>query len=106
MLENFFPSVITDCCRYHVAAKRYLCATDPQCFNKLSDAPVHTLNLQGGPMSEAEIINFKRNPNLKQILTVRLYDDAAKVPKMATPSFWHFAPLVHKMVNNFVPANG
>ena len=106
VLENFFPSVITDCCRYHVAAKRYLCATDPQYFNKLSDASVHSLNLQGGPMSEAEIINFKRNPNLKQILTVRLYDDAAKVPKMATPSFRHFAPLVHKMLNNFVPANG
>ena len=106
LLENFFPSVITDCCRYHVAAKRYLCATDPQYFNKLSDASVHSLNLQGGPMSEAEIINFKRNPNLKQILNVRLYDDAAKVPQMATPSFWHFAPLVHKMVNNFVPANG
>ena len=80
LLENFFPSVITDCCRYHVAAKRYLCATDPQYFNKLSDASVHSLNLQGGPMSEAEIINFKRNPNLKQILTVRLYDDSAKVP--------------------------
>ncbi|MGI9359691.1 MAG: (R)-1-hydroxy-2-trimethylaminoethylphosphonate oxygenase [Paracoccaceae bacterium] len=106
VLENFFPTVITDCCRYHVAAKRYLCATDPQYFNKLSDASIHSLNLQGGPMSEAEIINFKRNPNLKQILTVRLYDDAAKVPKMATPSFRHFAPLVHKMLNNFVPANG
>ena len=103
LLENFFPSVITDCCRYHVAAKRYLCATDPLYCNKLSDASVHSLNLQGGPMSEAEIINFKRNPNLKQILTVRLYDDAAKVPKMATPSFRHFAPLVHKMLNNFVP---
>ena len=106
VLENFFPTVITDCCRYHVAAKRYLCATDPQYFNKLSDASIHSLNLQGGPMSEAEIINFKRNPNLKQILTVRLYDDSAKVPQMATPSFYHFAPLVHKMVNNFVPANG
>ena len=105
LLENFFPSVITDCCRYHVAAKRYLCATDPKYLNKLSDASVHSLNLQGGPMSEAEIINFKRNPNLKQILTVRLYDDAAKVPKMATPSFRHFAPLVHKMLNDFVPAN-
>ena len=106
VLENFFPSVITDCCRYHVAAKRYLCATDPQYFNKLSDASVHSLNLQGGPMSEAEIINFMRNPNLKQILAVRLYDDSAKVPQMATPSFYHFAPLVHKMVNNFVPGNG
>ena len=106
VLKNFFPSVITDCCRYHVAAKRYLCATDPHYFTKLSDASVHSLNLQGGPMSEAEIIHFKRNPNLKQILTVRLYDDAAKLRDMATPSFWHFAPLVQKMVDNHVPANG
>ncbi len=30
VLEQFFPTVITDCCRYHVAAKRYLCATKPE----------------------------------------------------------------------------
>lgn len=100
VLEKFFPRVITDCCRYHVAAKRYLCATDPLYFNKLSDASVHSLNLQGGPMSETEVREFKRNPNLKKILTVRLYDDAGKIPDMDTPSFWHFAPLVQKMVES------
>jgi predicted HD phosphohydrolase len=100
VLEKFFPSVITDCCRYHVAAKRYLCATDPLYFNKLSDAPVHSLNLQGGPMSETEVKEFERNPNLKKILTVRLYDDAGKIPDMDPPSFWHFAPLVQKMVES------
>ena len=100
VLEKFFPRVITDCCRYHVAAKRYLCATDPLYFNKLSDASVHSLNLQGGPMSEIEVKEFERNPNLKKILTVRLYDDAGKIPDMDTPSFWHFAPLVQKMVES------
>ena len=100
VLENFFPKVITDCCRYHVAAKRYLCATNPEYFQKLSAASVHSLNLQGGPMSETEIKEFERNPNLKKILTVRLYDDAGKVPDMDTPSFWHFAPLVQKMVDS------
>ena len=100
VLEKFFPRVITDCCRYHVAAKRYLCATDPLYFNKLSDASVHSLNLQGGPMSETEVKEFERNPNLKKILTVRLYDDAGKIPDMDTPSFWHFAPLVQKMVDS------
>ena len=100
VLEKFFPRVITDCCRYHVAAKRYLCATDPLYFNKLSDASVHSLNLQGGPMSETEVKEFERNPNLKKILTVRLYDDAGKIPDMDTPSFWHFAPLVQKMVES------
>ena len=100
VLEEFFPKVITDCCRHHVAAKRYLCATDPEYFQKLSTASIHSLNLQGGPMSEAEIKNFERNPNLKKILKVRLYDDAGKIPDMVTPSFWHFAPLVQKMVDS------
>ena len=100
VLEHFFPKVITDCCRYHVAAKRYLCETNPEYFQKLSAASVHSLNLQGGPMSETEIKEFERNPNLKKILTVRLYDDAGKIPDMDTPSFWHFAPLVQKMVNS------
>ena len=100
VLEQFFPKVITDCCRHHVAAKRYLCATDPEYFQKLSTASVHSLNLQGGPMSEAELKDFEKNPNLKKILKVRLYDDAGKIPDMVTPSFWHFAPLVQKMVDS------
>ena len=100
VLEQFFPKVITDCCRHHVAAKRYLCATDPEYFQKLSTASVHSLNLQGGPMSEAELKDFEKNPNLKKILKVRLYDDAGKIPDMVTPSFWHFAPLVQKMVES------
>ena len=100
VLEHFFPKVITDCCRYHVAAKRYLCATNPEYCQKLSAASVHSLNLQGGPMSEIEVKEFEKNPNLEKILTVRLYDDAGKIPNMDTPSFWHFAPLVQKMVDS------
>ena len=100
VLEEFFPKVITDCCRHHVAAKRYLCATDPEYFQMLSIASIHSLNLQGGPMSEAEIKDFEKNPNLKKILKVRLYDDAGKIPGMVTQSFWHFAPLVQKMVDS------
>ena len=100
VLEQFFPKIITDCCRHLVAAKRYLCATNPEYFQKLSTASIHSLNLQGGPMSEAELKDFEKNPNLKKILKVRLYDDAGKIPDMITPSFWHFAPLVQKMVDS------
>uniref|UniRef100_UPI002B26CEA1 HD domain-containing protein n=1 Tax=Leisingera sp. TaxID=1879318 RepID=UPI002B26CEA1 len=42
VLEQFFPSVITDCVRYHVAAKRYLCATKPEYLNRLSAASIHS----------------------------------------------------------------
>ena len=60
VLEAFFPTLITDCVRYHVAAKRYLCATRPEYFARLSEASVHSLNLQGGPMSDAEVAEFER----------------------------------------------
>ncbi len=51
MLEPFFPPIVIACVRLHVAAKRYLCATDASYFSQLSPASVHTLSLQGGPMS-------------------------------------------------------
>ena len=38
VLAAFFPPVVTDCARYHVAAKRYLCATRPDYFARLSTA--------------------------------------------------------------------
>lgn len=99
VLERFFPSVITDCVRYHVAAKRYLCATRPAYLRKLSQASVHSLNLQGGPMTAEEISAFEKIPNLDQIIAVRYLDDAGKHPDMQTPDFWHFAPMVQRMVD-------
>lgn len=99
VLERFFPSVITDCCRYHVAAKRYLCATKPDYFSRLSEASVHSLNLQGGPMNETEIAEFEMNPNLRDIIAVRYLDDAGKHAGMVTPDYWHFAPMVQRMVD-------
>ena len=99
VLEQFFPTLVTDCVRYHVAAKRYLCATKPDYFARLSEASVHSLNLQGGPMSTKEVQEFEKNPNLKQIVQVRYLDDAGKRPDMKTPSFSHFAPMVQRVVD-------
>lgn len=99
VLERFFPSVITDCVRHHVAAKRFLCATKPDYFDRLSEASVHSLMLQGGPMDDAEVAAFKTNPNLKQIIAVRYLDDAGKRDDLETPDFWHFAPMVQRMVD-------
>ena len=99
VLAGFFPALVTDCVRHHVAAKRYLCATRPAYFAQLSDASVHSLNLQGGPMSEAEIAAFEENPNLKEIVAVRYLDDAGKHADMDTPGFSHFAPMVQRVVD-------
>ncbi|UWQ85319.1 (R)-1-hydroxy-2-trimethylaminoethylphosphonate oxygenase [Leisingera caerulea] len=104
VLEQFFPSVITDCVRYHVAAKRYLCATKPEYFNRLSEASIHSLNLQGGPMDAEEVAEFEKNPNLKQIIAVRYLDEAGKRADMETPDYWHFAPMVQRMVDKHMGA--
>jgi phosphonate degradation associated HDIG domain protein len=99
VLEGFFPTLVTDCVRYHVAAKRYLCATRPSYFDRVSEASIHSLNLQGGPMSDAEVAEFEKNPNLQDIIAVRFLDEAGKHPDMETPKFSHFAPMVQRVVD-------
>ena len=99
VLERFLPPVVTDCVRHHVAAKRYLCAARPEYFRRLSAASVHSLNLQGGPMSEDEVAAFERQPNLDAIVRVRYLDDAGKRPDMVTPPFAHYAPMVQRLVD-------
>lgn len=101
VLERFFPPIITECVRQHVAAKRYLCATDAEYFDKLSEASVHSLNLQGGPMSSEEVTEFKKHPHLAEIVKVRYLDDRGKVAGMETPDFNHYAHKVQKIVDEY-----
>ncbi|WP_120498611.1 HD domain-containing protein [Kiloniella sp. EL199] len=104
VLEKFFPPVITECVRQHVAAKRYLCAKDEAYFSRLSDASIHTLNLQGGPMSEAEMKELEKNPHLKEIIQVRYWDDEGKDPAVTTPPYEYYAPILQRVVDNFCVA--
>ncbi|MFT5000219.1 MAG: putative nucleotidyltransferase with HDIG domain, partial [Planctomycetota bacterium] len=87
VLSAFFPETVTDCARYHVAAKRYLCAIDKGYLARLSDASIHTLGLQGGAMSAEEVADFAQNPNLEAIVQVRIWDDEGKVKDKITPDF-------------------
>lgn len=98
VLEDFFPQIIVDCVRYHVDAKRYLCATDPEYYSALSDASVLSLKLQGGPMSENEVKAFEQNPNYRDIVQVRIWDDIGKVPDHETPGFDYYLPLLERVV--------
>ena len=101
VLQNFFPQLVIDCVQYHVAAKRYLCATRPSYFYKLSEASIHSLNLQGGPMCDDEVREFEKNPYLKDIIKVRYLDEAGKSEDMSIPSFSYFAPMVQRIVDQY-----
>jgi phosphonate degradation associated HDIG domain protein len=98
LLAPFFPSLVVECVRLHVAAKRYLCATDPTYFGRLTPASVATLALQGGPMEPDEIAAFERNPFFREAVRARIWDEAAKDPGALTPPFAHFAPVLRRVV--------
>ena len=101
VLAPFFPPVSVECVRLHVSAKRYLCATDPTYFSKLSPASVHTLSLQGGPMSVEEVAEFRRNPFHEEAVRVRIWDEGGKVANMKTRAFRDYVPLLDRVVHKF-----
>jgi len=93
-LARRFGPAIAQSVRLHVPAKRYLCATDPRYFGKLSAASVRTLELQGGPMTAAEAARFESEPYFREALLVRRCDDLGKVAGLATPRLAEYVALL------------
>jgi predicted HD phosphohydrolase len=63
----------------HVAAKRYLLATDPEYAALLSARSEETLTFQGGVMTADEVAAFEQRPDCDDLVALRRADDAAKV---------------------------
>ena len=89
LAERFGPEV-SEPVRLHVAAKRYLCAVEPDYFGKLSPDSVRSLGLQGGPMSAHEVEEFRTNSYHAEAVRLRRYDEAAKDPRATTPDFDYY----------------
>ncbi len=96
-VEGRFPPTVVACVRLHVAAKRYLCATDAAYFDGLSDASRHSLSLQGGPMNPTEVAAFERMPFHADAVRVRIWDDRGKVPGLRIPAFRELRPLLERV---------
>lgn len=77
-LSRWFGPNVTEPVRLHVAAKRYLVTTEPDYAACLSDASVHTLRLQGGPMSPDEVRAFASHEYAREAVVLRRIDEAAK----------------------------
>jgi len=96
-LAQWFGPGVTEPVRLHVAAKRYLCTVEPGYFGSLSDASVHTLRMQGGPMSPAETAEFEGNQWCTAALRLRRWDDAAKDQHARVPAFGYYQPLLRQL---------
>lgn len=95
-LEPFFPDIVTTPIRLHVPAKRYLCTTDTTYYDGLSDASKRSLKLQGGIMSDEERESFEQIPHYKDALTLRQWDDLAKVKGLETVGLETYRDIVQE----------
>ena len=95
-LRPHFPETVLGPIRLHVDAKRYLCATRPEYYERLSDDSRRSLKLQGGVFSALEAERFIGQPHAAEAVRVRLWDDAAKLPGARTPGLSQFEPLLRE----------
>jgi phosphonate degradation associated HDIG domain protein len=97
-LEKRFLPEVYETVRLHVAAKRYLCATDQTYFDKLSPASVLSLKLQGGPMSKTEVGEFERLRFFREAVRLRHWDDLAKVEGAHVPALSHYRIAIEEVL--------
>jgi|SRR5215471_7086989 len=81
-LARCFGPDVTEPIKLHVTAKRYLCRADRKYVRELSAASIHSLELQGGPLKQAEVLDFENNPFYNAAVQLRRWDDGAKIPNI------------------------
>ena len=89
-LRGLFGNAVIDPVRLHVDAKRYLCAARAGYFAALSDDSKRSLALQGGIFNEGQAEAFLSQPGAAEAVRLRVWDDLAKTPGLATPPLSHF----------------
>ena len=89
-LRGVFGERVLDAIRWHVDAKRYLCATRPGYRTGLSEDSKRSLELQGGVFSAEQAQEFIARDHAPEAVRLRLWDDLAKSPDLATPPLAHY----------------
>jgi len=98
-LERWFGPAVSEPVRLHVAAKRYLVATEPGYFAELSPSSVRSLAVQGGAMSEAEQAAWRAQPGSEAASRLRRWDDLAKNTKARTRAFTDYHALLKRLAD-------
>jgi phosphonate degradation associated HDIG domain protein len=98
-LSVLFGEQVTEPIRWHVEAKRFLCATDSEYAQGLSAGSVASLVLQGGPMTKEQCDQFLTREQSRDAVRLRRWDDLGKDTVNTPSSFNEFEELLHALVN-------
>ena len=86
LLQKGFSEKIAALVASHVEAKRYLAFKDELYYTSLSDASKKTLEFQGGVMTADEANKFKSDPYFSLYISLRKWDEKAKLTDIPLPS--------------------
>jgi predicted HD phosphohydrolase len=81
----------------HVAAKRYLVASEGNYKEALAGDSVVSLARQGGPLGAGEAAAFLGRPWARDAVTLRRVDDAAKVDGLGIGGLEEWVPLLRQV---------
>jgi len=96
-LAQLFGPEVCEPVRLHVAAKRYLCATEPGYLDRLSEASTYSLGKQGGPMGQGELFRFEAHAHAAEALSVRLWDDNGKFQGLTIPPLEYYRDAIEAL---------
>lgn len=104
---HFLDDLISDrmawLIEHHATAKRYLCAVEPGYYDRLSPVSKQTLAYQGGPMTPEEVEEIRDHPWLDDLITLRRFDDEAKIAGRPTPTLEHYRPMLERQLRPRTP---
>ena len=93
-LGRRFGREVVEPVRLHVAAKRFLCATEASYHGRLSEASIRSLALQGGPMGVEEAAAFANEAWCADAVALRRWDEAGKILGLAIPPLDRWADAI------------
>jgi len=89
-LSQHFGPEVTEPVRMHVDAKRYLSAVEPGYYERLTEASILSLKLQGGVFDKEEAAAFADEPFAEDAVKLRRWDEEGKEVGLRTPALAHF----------------
>jgi len=95
-----FSDTISKLVASHVQAKRYLAYKFPSYLKELSEASLKTLAFQGGFMTIDEAAEFEADALFEQYITLRMWDEKAKVINQPVGDLTFLKELMIKHLTN------